>query len=132
MKFWKSVIGFFTGNSGGKIIDVADKLHHSAQERAEGDAADLKDARAMPMLSGGETWFDVLVNACNRAVRPGITLWLVGGFVGWWQLPPPDDIDPFWQQAFLIVLTFWFGGRMLLKDLPAAIRAIRAIKAIRG
>jgi hypothetical protein len=66
-----------------------------------------------------------LVDALNRLVRPGVTGWLLGGFIGYWKLPEPGAIDPYWQSAFYLVLTFWFGGRMLLKDLPAAIKAIR-------
>lgn len=126
--FFKGLLGFFTGKGGGKIIDAANKLHYSKQERAEDAAADVKGARTMPLPTGGTNAFDVFVNGCNRLVRPGVTLWLVGGFVGWWTLPPTDLVDPYWHNALLIVLTFWFGGRMLLKDLPAAIRSLKSIR----
>ena len=114
--------------SSGKVIekaaDLADKAFHTEQEKVETDQKDLSDARAMQLVSHS-SWFDVLVDGLNRLIRPGITVWLVGGFVGLWKLPQHSAIDPFWQNVFMLVLTFWFGGRALLKDLPAAIRAMR-------
>lgn len=127
MGIWGKVIGFFAGSGGGKIVDAADKLHYSAQERGEDDVKDTTEARAMTAPSHG-SWFDVLVDGFSRLVRPGVTLWLVGGFIGWWTLPRIETISEYWQNIFMIVLTFWFGGRAILKDLPGAIAAMRGLK----
>jgi hypothetical protein len=115
---------------GGKIVekaaDLADEGFHTEQERTETDQKDLQEARAA-VAPSHESYFDVFVDGVNRAIRPVVTLWLMGGFIGWWKLPSPGSVDPYWQTIFTIILTFWFGGRAILKDLPAAIKAIRNI-----
>lgn len=126
MSLLSKLVGWFTG--GGKtvekVVDMADKAIDTHQERAERDVTDLESARAMQLSSHG-TWFDALVDGLARLVRPGVTLWLVGGFIGWWPLPRTETISEYWQNIFMLVLTFWFGGRAILKDLPSAIRAMR-------
>ena len=80
MSLLSKVVGWFTG--GGKtvekVVDMADKAIDTQQERSERDASDLESARAMQLTSHG-TWFDSLVDGLARLVRPGVTLWLVGG-----------------------------------------------------
>lgn len=126
MSMLSTVVGWFTG--GGKtvdkVVDMADKAIDTQQERSERDASDLESARAMQSTSN-VTWFDSLVDGLARLVRPGVTIWLVGGFIGWWPLPMTEKISEYWQNIFMLVLTFWFGGRAILKDLPSAIRAMR-------
>ena len=126
MSLLSTIAGLFTGNTGGKVIDQVDKAIYTEQERSETDQKDLQEARG-PVAPSHESWFDVLVDGANRLIRPVVTLWLMGGFIGWWKLPSPGSVDPYWQTIFTIILTFWFGGRAILKDLPAAIRAIRSI-----
>jgi hypothetical protein len=71
------------------------------------------------------SWFDILVDAFSRLMRPGMTTWIIGGFVGWWPLPKVDEVSEYWQNIFLLIITFWFGGRAILRDLPAAVRMMR-------
>ncbi len=116
----------FGGSEGAeKVMDVADKAFHTSQERSEQDAADTASARQFADVSNQPGLINQLVDAANRCIRPGVTLWLIGGFAGWWQLPSHDAIPEYWQNVFVIVLTFWFGGRAIVKDLPAAIKAWR-------
>lgn len=126
MSFLSKLAGWFLG--GGKTVEkvteIADEAIDTGQERGERDAKDLESARAMRLHTHG-TFFDVLVDGLSRLVRPGVTLWLVGGFIGWWPLPRTEAISEYWQNVFMLVLTFWFGGRAILKDLPSAIRAMR-------
>lgn len=126
MSLISSVLGFFTGGSKttDKVLDLADKAIDTQQERSERDGADLENARALPLSTHG-TWFDVLVDGTSRLVRPFVTFWLIGGFVGWWVLPRVEMISEYWQNVFMLVITFWFGGRAILKDLPAAINLMR-------
>ena len=124
MAFWKKLIGVFTGSGSGKIAEIADEAMHTAQERSEADQKDLDSARTMQIPSHS-SWFDALVDGLSRLVRPGVTLWLVGGFIGWWGMPKSEDLSDYWQNVFMIVLTFWFGGRAIVKDLPSAIKAMR-------
>lgn len=130
MGFFKAIGSFLFGGGGAKTVekvaDIADKAFHTEQEKTETDQKDLADARAMQMTSHSSL-FDVFVDGLNRLVRPGVTLWIIGGFIGWWVLPASDTVDVFWQNTFWVVLTFWFGGRALLRDLPAAIRMMRGL-----
>jgi len=126
MPFLSKITGWLFGGGGAETVArIADKAVYTKEERAADDAKDLADARAFAAPTGQPGLINQLVDAANRCIRPGVTLWLVGGFVGWWTLPAHDAVDPYWQNVFMIVLTFWFGGRALLKDLPAAVRAIR-------
>jgi len=125
MSFLTGVGSWLFGSGGAnKVLDVADKAFYTAQERSEGDAKDLDSARAMVAPSHSSS-FDILVDGFARLIRPSFTVWLLGGFCGWWALPKPESIDPYWYSVFTIVVTFWFGGRMILKDLPAALRLMR-------
>lgn len=117
----------FGGGGAEKALDVADKAFHTEQERAGEDAADLVSARAMQSAPTTGV-FDSLIDGLSRLVRPGVTLWLVGGFIGWWPLPKVEDVSVYWQNVFMIVLTFWFGGRAILKDIPQAVRLMRGLK----
>ena len=123
----KKVLGGGKGGVADKATDIADEAFYTSQERTETDQKDLADARAM-QLTGHDTWFDVFVDGVNRLVRPGVTLWLIGGWISWWPLPEPNDIDPFWQQITMLVLTFWFGGRAILKDLPKAMALLKGLR----
>lgn len=124
--FSNIVTGLFGGSPAtGKVLDIADKAIDTSQERSERDAADLASARQFADISNQPGLINQVVDAANRLVRPGVTLWLVGGFVGWWTLPRVEVISEYWQNIFMIVLTFWFGGRAILKDLPAAIKTMR-------
>lgn len=128
MSLLSKAAGWLFGGSGGataeKALDVADKAFYTEEERSSKDAADLASARAMQSAPTSGR-FDSFVDGVSRLVRPGVTLWLCGGFIGWWTLPDVKTISEYWQNVFMIVLTFWFGGRAILKDLPQAIRMLR-------
>lgn len=135
MGFLSKLAGWFFG--GGKTVEkvteLVDEAVHTSQEKAaesavavKVDQEDLASARAMQM-AGHNSWLDVVVDGANRMIRPGVTVWILGGFIGWWSLPRADQISEFWQNTFWLILTFWFGGRALLKDLPAAIRTMRGL-----
>lgn len=68
---------------------------------------------------------NVLVDALSRLIRPGVTIVLVGGVFGWWELPPPASIDPMYMEWTYTVVAFWFGSRTIFKDIPTLIRHIR-------
>lgn len=113
MSLWGAIKGFVTGNTVEKMTDMADDAFFTSQEKADADNKFLA-------TTVNNTGVDIV----NRWIRPGITIWLIGGFSGWWNLPDTSKVDPVWFQIFMIVITFWFGGRVLLKDLPNAIGAI--------
>lgn len=113
MSLWSSISGFFLGKSGEKIIDIVDEAVFTSQEKA------VEDTKFT-----ASTLNDTSVDMVNRWIRPVITIWLIGGLSGGWKLPDTSTVDPVWFQIFMIVITFWFGGRVILKDLPSAVGAI--------
>jgi hypothetical protein len=117
MSWLSSIFGFFTGKSGEKIIEIADESVFTSQEKSETDTKFVT-----------ETVANTSIDIFNRMIRPFVTIWLIGGFSGWWKLPDTGKIEPVWFQIFMIVITFWFGGRVLLKDLPNAVAAILKIR----
>lgn len=134
-KAGKGVLSFFTGSGGGKAMDLADEAFHTGQEKAELDAKDLASARSMQFSQADYSKMppfvaiiNVIVDAISRVIRPGVTIWVIGGIAGQWELPDSKEVGPEWWAVFWLIITFWFGGRVLLKDLPSAIAAIAKLR----
>lgn len=143
-----NVFGWISAIFGGKkgivdsVSDTVDKwkpspvtqhgmaVEASKQSVAEQNAGDesQNSARAMALPTHG-TWFDSLVDGLNRMTRPAITYWIVGGLAGFWRLPSLGSVDPIMMNIVWTVITFWFGSRMLFKDLPAAYAMARKLLA---
>ncbi len=121
----KAATWFFGGGGAETVAKTVDKATYTAEERAGDDAKDLESARAFAAPTGQPGLINQLVDAANRLIRPGVTLWLCGGFIGWWSLPQVEIVDDFWRNTLVLILSFWFGGRAILKDLPAAVRLMR-------
>lgn len=116
-------------SSAGKINEIVERWfpndssrHDKAKELYEIMADERDSARqhdAALAFNTGVPILDALVNAVNRIIRPGVTIGLIGGLLGWWDLPDPETFDPTYFRMAEIVLVFWFGGRFLTKDAPA-------------
>ena len=85
------------------------------------DSARKHDA---PMDSGVR-WLDGAVNGVNRLIRPWVTITVIGSLFGYWNLPPPQNVAPEYWIMIQIILGFWFGGRLVTKDIPAALGYLR-------
>ena len=85
------------------------------------DSARRHDA---PMQSGVR-WLDGVVNGVNRLIRPWVTITVIGSLFGYWNLPPPQNVAPAYWIMVQIILGFWFGGRLVTKDIPAALGYLR-------
>lgn len=125
---------FFGGNPAGgvsssTVVDKLDEVHFSEEEKAGADAADLANARAFQSGPAGPGFFNQFVDAWSRSIRPGVTTWLFGGWAQWWELPSTEAIDPFWQTVTYVVLTFWFGGRVVMKDVPKMLTSLAVLRA---
>jgi hypothetical protein len=150
--------GLFGGGSGGSnqnvVTTLADKiLPQTAKEKAaaaiagvESDIKDVESARAynppdigitqyqpgMGLIPWMTVWIlDVIgrvTDATNHLLRPAMMVWIIGGFMKQWSLPNPGEIDPQLWTVFMIMVTFWFGARTLVKDIPAVWTAIKSMK----
>ena len=87
------------------------------------DSARRHDA---PMQSGVR-WLDGVVNGVNRLIRPWVTITVIGSLFGYWNLPPPQNVAPAYWIMVQIILGFWFGGRLVTKDIPAALGYLRRL-----
>lgn len=136
MSIMQKIGGFFAGGAMEVVergADIAErwmpgdeKKHHMALEIDEAIEKGVDNARKFAAPGETHTWWDSLANGLNRLVRPLTTLGFLGGLFGLWQLPQTGDTDPMVLTWIGIVMTFWFGGRALLKDLPAAIKYLRS------
>jgi len=84
------------------------------QERHLRDVDSARQAYTAEMDHDNRTKWDSFVDGINRLIRPAVTVYLglvIGGIV-----PVPQNLpDPVWNLS-MITLTFWFGGRLLVKD----------------
>ncbi len=118
----------------GEISDTIDRWNPSPvtehkmniEDQQAGDESQ-NSARNMKQYVH-ESWLDIFVDAMNRLPRPVITGWVIGGLIGWWELPRTGDIDPFMQNIIWTVITFWFGSRVIFKDVPRAIQMYKGLK----
>lgn len=69
---------------------------------------------------------DHIVDTINHIIRPGFFIYLVGGLAKRWPLPDPGAIDPRMWTVFVIVVTFFFGGRAIVKDILPGVQTIVA------
>jgi len=139
MGFGTKLKQFFLGGTANAVTDMSNgiadiverwkpgesKKHEMQQEVNEFIHKTYADARKhdQPMNSGIAI-VDALVNGVNRLIRPWVTITVIGSLFGYWELPPPESIDPQYWVITQIILGFWFGGRFLVKDIPQGIKSI--------
>lgn len=139
----------FGGSSGSSLAsNIADRiLPETAKEKeaaaaAESDAdntdvnsARVYDPKDMPVIvyqpgMGLIPWLFLwvldllnhLVDSLNHAIRPVGLIW--AGLVLSGKLPVPKVDDPKMWTIFLTMVTFFYGGRTLVKDIMPSILAM--------
>lgn len=101
------------------------KKHEMTMEIQEFLQESYESARAHDQpMSSGHPVLDSIVNGVNRLIRPWVTITVIGSLFGYWELPPPESIDPQYWTITQIILGFWFGGRFLVKDIPQGIKSM--------
>lgn len=122
MNFLKAIGSWLFDGGSTKVAEVIDEAIYTNQEQAKDSADDLNSARA---YEPGGKW-DSFVDKWHRAIRPALATWAILILFG--LLPPPNHWtnipDPVWQ-LIVVIISFYFGGRAILKDLPQAIRMMR-------
>lgn len=126
----KIITGLFGGGGNStQIIEKLDEAILSKQERFEMDAKDLESVRNYLNTPAGPGFISQAIDAVNRSVRPVVTYWLLGGMIGWWALPTMEMIPPFMQALIYLVVTFWFGGRVVMQDVPKMLKSLKDLRS---
>lgn len=124
-----------------EVSDVVDKWspspvteHKMAIENQTAGDESQADARAMvlPRTDSNISFvsiFNALVDGVNRLVRPVFTYWSFSLLVGWTEPPISWNLWPpmLWNIVWTIV-TFWFGSRLLFKDIPSMYKWYKSMK----
>lgn len=139
MGLLSKITGFLTGGVAKAGLEVAGGVADIVERWKPGDVKNqemameinnflqksYEDARKHDQpMSSGVPIVDALVNGINRLIRPWVTITVLGSLFGYWELPPPESIDPQYWMIAQIVLGFWFGGRFLVKDIPQGIKSL--------
>jgi len=110
-----------------QVSDTVDKWNPSDTTLHKQSIEDLKsgdesqDSARKMILHNHESKLDIVIDGLNRLVRPIITYWVVGGLMGLWELPQVNTVDPLMMNIVWTVITFWFGSRVIFKDIPKAL-----------
>lgn len=131
-----AAVGRFLFGGGGQAVvnvakgvdDIVDR-HVATVENKEAFTTEVlglvqreqQTAAAFAAPGVHNTAFDALVDGINRLVRPVIAIAVLGAWFGWWRLVPIDTLGAEYQFYVRLVVTFYFGGRVLTKDVPQAI-----------
>lgn len=136
---WLSVAGKAVGGFIGKIFvgdkgiveqisDVTDKwmpskttIHRQSIEDLKAGDNSQDSARKMVLIYH-DSWLDIAVDAWARLPRPLFATWAFGLLVGWWEQPEHiNQLNPVLLNIIWTVVTFYFGARVIVKDIPAAV-----------
>lgn len=148
LRFLGKAAGALLGIGGGsgpspieKVAGVVDEYKYTEEEQVKDEDAQVAAARAyepshmpqiIPIMQRGIIQFtlewimrmvNLLVDSVTHLIRPWITVELFGALFGFWKLPDPEMIHPLYMKLVDVVVMFWFGARVITKDLPALIAA---------
>ena len=146
MSIWTKIGGFFGIGSAKAGLGVAKGIADIVERWKPGDAKNVEMTEQLTtqindsyesarkhdmMMDTGIPFVDALVNGVNRLIRPWVTITVIGSLVGlgqhwsYFNLPPPDNIAPEYWVMVQVILGFWFGGRLITKDMPKALSLLR-------
>lgn len=137
--------GLFGGNNKGGVVGAVNdtverwkpskvKRHEMAIENQTAGDDSQADARAMKLHRTDHdnvviSFYNAVIDGLNRLVRPVFTFWVFGLLVGILEPPATWVTWPpmLWNIVWTIV-TFWFGSRLLFKDVPAMYKWYKNMK----
>ena len=136
MNFFSKLGSIFFGGKSDKglveqVSDAVERFAPGEVKQAEmaidalkaGDDSQ-KNAQQL-QLAGHDSWFDILVDGLNRLVRPLFSFWAFGVLAGVIGTAHLANIPASAWNVIWTIIGFWFGQRVLFKELPAAVKAWR-------
>lgn len=100
------------------------KQHEMAIEDIKAGDESQKNAQQL-VLAAHESWFDIAIDGLNRLIRPVFSFWAFGVLTGLIATDHLAEIPPMAWNIIWTILGFWFGTRMVLKDIPELVKTIR-------
>jgi hypothetical protein len=140
VSIFSKIAGFLGGGAAKAGLGVAEGIADIVERWKPGDAKNVEFTKELTALvntsydsarkhdtpmSSGVKWVDATVNGVNRLIRPWVTITVIGSLFGYWNLPPPQNVAPEYWIMIQVILGFWFGGRLVTKDIPAALGHLR-------
>lgn len=104
--------------------DLADQRTGTQEARSYDPRTEAKTGGLLGSIS---EMVNVLVDATNRMIRPGVAVLLIGGTFGLWDLKV-ETVDPVvlgWTEA---VVGFYFGVRTVVYDIPKLLKALKELR----
>lgn len=90
------------------------------------NAARSYDPRS-PATRAATEFINVVVDAANRMIRPGLAILTTGAVFGWWRVET-STLDPIvlaWAEG---IGMFYFGIRAITRDIPSLIKMLVELK----
>ena len=129
-----TIAGAIVGTANG-VADIVERWAPSDEKKVamqidiqNAVAKAVNDARAYDPRTVSTTAFgdiiNVIVDAFCRLIRPVVTVLMVGGVFGWWDMTT-KSLDPTVLNWGGLTIGYWFGMRTITQDIPGLIKAVK-------
>jgi len=123
-----ATIGKVAGNAAKGVVDIG-RTGVAGVAKAFEDPGDLKDARKHGSPSeNGNGILRRMADAVNMMVRPTMAFFIMGAvggdLMGYWDVDT-TGIDPDLKDWFEWTMSFYFGQRAIVHDMPKLIKNMR-------
>jgi hypothetical protein len=102
-------------------IDVQDSIAKAVNEARQ------YDPRTVSTTAFGDI-VNVLVDAFSRLIRPTVTVLMVGGVFGWFDVQT-KSLDPTVLSWGGLCIGYWFGVRTITQDIPTLLKAVKGFRS---
>lgn len=121
--------GKVVGSAGKQIVEVGAAGMRSVGKAFE-DPGDLSEARKFGSPSeNGNGILRRIADAINMMVRPTLAFFIMamvaGELMGWWEHISTSGIDSDLKDWFEWTMSFYFGQRAIVHDVPKLIKNLR-------